>query len=69
MAEPISTTLTLLALRPILSEIAKNANLFFCNEFSKRWNLKNFSINNTQLIDSIEKIGLVKHFLQAQKNL
>lgn len=68
MAEPISTTLTLLALRPILSEIAKNANLFFCNEFSKRWNLKNFSINNTQLIDSIEKIGLVKTlFTGAEK--
>lgn len=60
MAEPIATTLTLLTLRPILSEMAKNANAFFSNEFNKRWNLKNFSINNNQLVDSIEKIGLIK---------
>lgn len=69
MPEPISTTLTLLVLRPILSEIAKNTNNFLSVEFEKRFNLKKFSINNTQLVDSIEKIGLVKHFLQVQKSL
>lgn len=59
MAEPI-TSLSLLALRPLLAEIAKNTNSFLSTEFLKRWNLKNYSINNLQLIDSIEKIGLVK---------
>lgn len=68
MAEPISTTLTLLALRPILSEIAKNTNNFLSGEFEKRYNLKKFSINNKQLVDSIEKIGLVKTlFTGAEK--
>lgn len=68
MPEPIVTTLTLLALRPILSEIAKNTNNFLSTEFEKRFNLKKFSINNTQLVDSIEKIGLVKTlFTGAEK--
>lgn len=68
MPEPISTTLTLLALRPILSEIAKNTNTFLSTEFEKRFNLKKFSINNQQLVDSIEKIGLVKTlFTGAEK--
>ena len=68
MPEPIITTLTLLALRPILSEIAKNTNTFLSTEFEKRFNLKKFSINNKQLIDSIEKIGLVKTlFTGAEK--
>lgn len=68
MPEPISTTLTLLALRPILSEIAKNTNNFLSVEFEKRFNLKKFSINNQQLVDSIEKIGLVKTlFTGAEK--
>ena len=59
MTEPI-TSLTLFALRPIFAEVAKNINTFLSNEFKKRWNLKNYSIDNIQLIDSIEKIGLVK---------
>lgn len=68
MPEPISTALTLLALRPILSEIAKNTNTFLSTEFEKRFNLKKFSINNQQLVDSIEKIGLVKTlFTGAEK--
>lgn len=56
MAEPI----TLLILRPFFTEIAKNLNSLFTAEFSKRFNSKNFSIDNKQLVDSIEKIGLVK---------
>lgn len=56
MSEPI----TLLLLRPIFSEVAKNLNSLLTNEFSKRFKSKDFSINNQQLVDSIEKIGLVK---------
>lgn len=68
MVEPVLTTLSLMALRPILSEIAKNTNTFLSMEFEKRFNLKKFSINNKQLIDSIEKIGLVKTlFTGAEK--
>lgn len=61
MPEPISTALTLLALRPILSEIAKNTNTFLSTEFEKRFNLKKFSINNQQLVDSIEKNRISKN--------
>ncbi|MDC5479343.1 NACHT domain-containing protein, partial [Acinetobacter baumannii] len=60
MIEPLSVALSLATLRPIFSEIAKNINKFLSNEFLKHYQLKNFSINNTQLIDTIEKIGLVK---------
>lgn len=64
----ITTALTLTALRPIFSEIAKNTNEFLKAEFSQRWNLKSFSVNNNQLVDSIEKIGLVKTlFTGAEK--
>lgn len=59
MAEPI-TSLSLFALRPVFAEAAKNINIFLSAEFKKRWNLKSYSIDNRQLIDSIEKIGLVK---------
>lgn len=60
MIEPLSAALSLATLRPIFSEIAKNINKFLSNEFLKHYHLKNFSINNTQLIETIEKIGLVK---------
>lgn len=64
MPEPI----TLLLLRPIFTEIAKSLNSLLTTEFSKRFNSKNFSVNNKQLIDSIEKIGLVKTlFTGAEK--
>lgn len=60
MPEPLITTLALAALRPIFSEIAKNTNSYLCDAFLKHYQLKKFSISNEQLIDSIEKIGLVK---------
>ncbi|MFV5492437.1 hypothetical protein [Acinetobacter sp. ASP199] len=60
MPEPITASLTLAILKPILNGVAKSANLFFSEEFKKRFQLHKFSINNTQLVESIEKIGLVK---------
>lgn len=68
MADPITTTLTLTVLKPILNGVAKSANLFFSEEFKKRFQLHKFSINNTQLVESVEKIGLVKTlFTGAEK--
>lgn len=68
MAEPITTTLTLAVLKPILSGVAKSANVFFSEEFKKRFQLHKFSINNNQLVESVEKIGLVKTlFTGAEK--
>lgn len=68
MPEPLLTTLTLVALRPAFTEIAKNINSFLRDEFLKHYQLRKFSINNEQLVDSIEKIGLVKTLYTGAEN-
>lgn len=68
MPEPLITTLTLAALRPAFAEIAKNINSFLRDEFLKHYQLRKFSINNEQLVDSIEKIGLVKTLYTGAEN-
>ena len=49
MPEPLLTTLTLIALRPAFTEIAKNINSFLRDEFLKHYQLRKFSINNRPL--------------------
>lgn len=68
MADPITTTLTLTVLKPMLNIVSKATSQFLSEELKKRFQLHKFSINNSQLVDSIEKIGLVKTlFTGAEK--